>query len=77
MEPFEAMRKSLGPMIIILAGIAMITFNRYMADTSVRTYRMMRVRLLIPEKYMPNFWVAIGVFTIFVGTLFLFETLGL
>ncbi len=77
MTPEEAMTKSLAPILFILGGIAIIVFNRYIASGTIRTYRMMRIPLLFPEKDMHYYWIAIGVFTIVVGTLFLLSTLRL
>lgn len=71
------MSKSLFPILFILAGVATIVFNRTIASNAMQTYRMMRIRLFFPEKDMPYYWIAVGVFMIVVGTLFLFESLGL
>jgi hypothetical protein len=70
------MSRSLFPVLFILAGIATIVFNRAIASNAVHAYRMFRIPLLLAEKDMPYYWIAIGVFMISVGILFLFQSIG-
>jgi len=74
MTPLEAMVRSALPIAVIMIGTALITFNRHIAATSSRIWRGSFPLL---DKYFPSLLIAIGVFTILLGTLYLFRMLRL
>ena len=74
MTPLESMVKSVGPVAIIMIGMAMITLNRQIAAIFIRVWRGSVPSL---EKYMAPIWIAVGTLVIVVGTLYLFRTLRL
>ena len=71
------MAKSWVPTIFIVGGIVTIVFHRTIASNALQSSRMFRVPLFFAEKDMPYYTIAIGVFMIVVGTLFLFQSLRL